>query len=560
MILLLLADGFEETEALVPLDLLKRAKREVKTVGITGKTVTGAHGIPVTADLSPRDVKGKIDLLILPGGMPGAKNLDESPDVDRLIEKTVADGGRLAAICAAPMILGHRGLLKDKRAVCFPGFENELEGAFVTQSRVVTDGKITTAVGMGAAYEFGLELISLLAGLKAAENVKSSALIPESVWQPATVKFPAPTPKTETTVLLGLDDSDKPVYADIVQFPHALIGGMIGTGKTEFLRSILLDLIRQTTPDDLRLILIDPKGVEFSDLAKEPHLLVPVIEDAAQAIGALEWLKNEMVRRYGLIGEIGARDLKGYNGAVRGGAAPGKTLPRIVVVIDELYDLIEYSRDEAEDRIISLAQKARAAGIHLLIATQRPRVDVVSGALKVNIPARFGFRVAEAPDSFVIIDEFGANRLSKPGEMLFRTGVNPRLVHLTTVRPDPDAAREAVAAAERKYPLSFDEEAAEAIRQNAEAIPPEAPRKKSAETPEDPFDDPLFIEAVEYAISIGTISTAKIQRRFRIGFMRATQLMDAMERMDFVGPFDPKNGRRVLITFEEFNKKKDDRR
>ena len=144
--------------------------------------------------------------------------------------------------------------------------------------------------------------------------------------------------------------------------------------------------------------------------------------------------------------------------------------------------------------------------------------------------------------------------------MLFRTGVIPRLVHLTTVRPDPDAAREAVASAERKYPLSFDEEAAEAIRQNAEAIPPEAPRKKSAETPEDPFDDPLFIEAVEYAISVGTISTAKIQRQFRIGFMRATQLMDAMERMDFVGPFDPKNGRRVLITFEEFNKKKDDRR
>ena len=178
MILLLLADGFEETEALVPVDLLCRAKLDVRTVGITGKTVTGAHGIAVTAQLSPRDVKGKIDALILPGGMPGAKNLDNSSDVDRLIEQTVADGGHLAAICAAPMVLGHRGLLKGKRAVCFPGFESELTGAIRTENRVETDGKVTTAVGMGAAYEFGLELISVLAGSATAEAVRRSALIP----------------------------------------------------------------------------------------------------------------------------------------------------------------------------------------------------------------------------------------------------------------------------------------------------------------------------------------------------------------------------------------------
>ena len=178
MILLLLADGFEETEALVPLDLLRRGKLDVRTVGITGKTVTGAHGIAVTAQLSPRDVKGKIDALILPGGMPGAKNLDNSSDVDRLIEQTVADGGHLAAICAAPMVLGHRGFLAGKRAVCFPGFESELTGAIRTENRVETDGKVTTAVGMGAAYEFGLELISVLAGRDAAEAVRRSALIP----------------------------------------------------------------------------------------------------------------------------------------------------------------------------------------------------------------------------------------------------------------------------------------------------------------------------------------------------------------------------------------------
>ena len=184
MILLLLADGFEETEALVPLDLLLRGKCDVKTVGITGKTVSGAHGIPVTADLCPNEVKGKIDALILPGGMPGTTNLDASPDVDRLIEKTISDGGRLAAICAAPMVLGRRGLLQNKRAVCFPGFESELKGAIKSNKRVETDGNVTTAVGMGAAYEFGLALLSLLAGRKTAEQVRVSSLIPPAIAIP----------------------------------------------------------------------------------------------------------------------------------------------------------------------------------------------------------------------------------------------------------------------------------------------------------------------------------------------------------------------------------------
>ena len=182
MIYLLLADGFEETEALVPLDLLRRAKLDVKTVGITGKTVTGSHGIAVAADISPRDAKEKIDALILPGGMPGTKNLDASRDVDRLIEKTLSDGGRLAAICAAPLVLGRRGLLSGKRAVCFPGFENELTGATVTKNRVESDGNVTTAVGMGAAYEFGLELIARLAGRDAALSVGRSSLVPEQLF------------------------------------------------------------------------------------------------------------------------------------------------------------------------------------------------------------------------------------------------------------------------------------------------------------------------------------------------------------------------------------------
>ncbi len=176
MILLLLADGFEETEALVPLDLLKRAKCDVETVGITGKTVTGAHGIPVTADLSPRDIKGKIDLLILPGGMPGTKNLDASPLVDAFLAAAAERGAFIAAICAAPMVLGRRGLLRGKRAVCYPGFEKYLDGAEVLAEHAVRDGKIITGQAMGAALPFALALVSALKGEAAAGELGAAVL------------------------------------------------------------------------------------------------------------------------------------------------------------------------------------------------------------------------------------------------------------------------------------------------------------------------------------------------------------------------------------------------
>ena len=176
MVYLLLADGFEETEALLPLDILRRGGVEVRTVGITGKTVTGSHGIPVVADLLPADITSPADMVILPGGIPGATNLDASDEVDKLLSATVRDGKRLAAICAAPLVLGRRGLLNGRRAVCFPGFEKELKGATLVSERVVTDGNITTAVGMGAAAEFGFALLTLLKGRATAERIYNSAL------------------------------------------------------------------------------------------------------------------------------------------------------------------------------------------------------------------------------------------------------------------------------------------------------------------------------------------------------------------------------------------------
>ena len=176
MIYLLLADGFEEIEALCPVDMLRRASLTVKTVGVTGKTVVGAHGIPVVSDLSPEEMTEKIDMLILPGGMPGTKHLDEWAGMDPLLARAAKEGSRIAAICAAPIILGKRGLLQNRYAVCFPGFETYLTGAKKTEGRVVTDGPYTTAVGMGAAHEFGAELVSCLLGIDEAAELYTSTL------------------------------------------------------------------------------------------------------------------------------------------------------------------------------------------------------------------------------------------------------------------------------------------------------------------------------------------------------------------------------------------------
>lgn len=187
MILLTLAEGFEEIEALTPVDMLRRAGQTVKTVGVTGKVVTGAHGIPVTADLCPEDVRAEeVTLLILPGGMPGTKHLDESAFVDGWIRQVATSGGRLAAICAAPVVLGKRGYLKGRHAVCYPGFESYLAGAVVEDSPVVTDGTITTARGMGVAFAFARELVRLTAGDEVADRVALSTM-PDGLPVPAKV-------------------------------------------------------------------------------------------------------------------------------------------------------------------------------------------------------------------------------------------------------------------------------------------------------------------------------------------------------------------------------------
>ena len=178
MIYALLANGFEEVEAFAPIDILRRAGLTVKTVGIGGKEICGAHGIAVRADILPEEAKEPIDLLFLPGGMPGSRNLDESPDADAFLRRAAEEGAHIAAICAAPLVLGHRDLLVGRRAVCYPGFEGELKGATVVEgSRVVTDGNITTAVGMGAACELGLALVALLVGREAAEKIENGAFI-----------------------------------------------------------------------------------------------------------------------------------------------------------------------------------------------------------------------------------------------------------------------------------------------------------------------------------------------------------------------------------------------
>lgn len=521
MILVLLADGFEEIEALTPIDMLRRAGANVKTVGINGKIARGAHGISVVCDAEPDEINlADVSMAIFPGGMPGATNLDASPFTDKVIEAVNNNGGRLAAICAAPLVLGRRGLLSGKIATCYPGFEKDLIGATITNDYVITDGNITTAKGMGVALDFAEELVSLVLGESEAKKISKSIYRSgkgkRKKAKPAPEKKPLPvfddaevaemaekidsaftklgicadivgakkstrltrynivlegnqkaskiqrlidditieinvnsltmiTPDEDTVIIeipnkkaeivelgdildsdefrnaesslsvaLGRDFDGDPIIADLKKLPHMLIGGATGMGKSMVIHSIIRSILSKASADEVQLVLIDPKMVEFNMYEGIPHLKMPIITDMKQAVEALAWAHDEMERRYALMSHECEKNIDSYNIKV------GKdALPKIVIIIDELADLMFMAKKDTENYILRLAQKSRAAGIHLIIATQRPTSNVITGLIKANIPTRMCLKVMSHVDSRTVLDMKGAERLLGAGDALY---------------------------------------------------------------------------------------------------------------------------------------------
>ena len=365
---------------------------------------------------------------------------------------------------------------------------------------------------------------------------------------------------SKTTVAVGCDVGGAPVFFDIAKAPHMLIAGATGMGKSVCINSILISLLYKATPDDVRLILIDPKKVEFNVYSKVPHLLIPVVTDPTKAAGALNWAVNEMEKRYDMIEEAGVRDIKSYNAYCEKEGMP--TLPKIVIIIDELNDLMMSARKMVEASICRIAQKARAAGIHLLIGTQRPSVNVITGDIKVNIPARIAFRVNQQVDSRTILDMQGAEKLLPHGDMLFSPAGTPQRVQGAFVEDE-----------EVKTVVSFlAETAGEAIFDDTILADIEKEAAKCAQKNGDDggdddeggggsldgvLDDPKFEQALDIAFSTGSISTSLLQRRIGVGFGRASRFIDAMCEMGIVG--EARGGakpRELLLSRSEYEDRK----
>lgn len=343
---------------------------------------------------------------------------------------------------------------------------------------------------------------------------------------------------SKVAIALGKDIAGKNIVADIAKMPHLLIAGSTGSGKSVCINALIISILYRATPDEVKLILIDPKVVELSNYNGIPHLMVPVVTDPKKAAGALNWAVQEMINRYKLFADKGARDIERYNNLLE--ESGEARLPQIVVVIDELADLMMIAPGDVEDAICRLAQMARAAGIHLVIATQRPSVDVITGVIKANIPSRIAFAVSSQTDSRTILDMGGAEKLLGRGDMLFYPVGASKPVRVQGALISEGEVERVVSCIKNQnegpkyHPDVMDEIAV-----------------VDSDSSEDTADE-LLAEAIEIVVDAGQASISMLQRRLRVGYARAARLIDEMEVRGLVSGFNGSKTRNVLITREEF--------
>jgi len=368
--------------------------------------------------------------------------------------------------------------------------------------------------------------------------------------------------ESNLSMALGKDIAGEPVIADIAKMPHVLIAGSTGSGKSVCINTLIASILYKAKPSDVKLLMVDPKVVELSVYNGIPHLLIPVVTDSKKAAGALAWAVQEMENRYQLFAQKNVRDLKGYNAVIEREKATmsdeqaeleekydqGK-LPQIVIIIDELADLMMVAAKDVEDAICRLAQKARAAGMHLVIATQRPSVDVITGIIKANVPSRIAFAVSSQIDSRTILDMAGAEKLLGKGDMLFYPIGANKPVRVQGSFVDDKEVEKIVSF------IKKDGEQSEYSKKILEQI--ENSTKSDKERDEDMADDDdetdaLFNEAVEYALEVGQASVSMFQRKFKIGYSRAGRLIDSMHERGIISGFEGSKPRRLLMTKERW--------
>ena len=353
---------------------------------------------------------------------------------------------------------------------------------------------------------------------------------------------------SKVSFAVGKDISNRCVVCDIGKLPHLLIAGTTGSGKSVCTNSLIISLLYKATPEEVRLIMVDPKMVELGIYNGIPHLLIPVVTDPKKAAGALQWAVTEMMKRYRTFAEVNVRDLKAYN-ALAGRTEGMKKMPSVVVVIDELADLMLVAAKEVEESICRVAQMGRAAGMHLIIATQRPSADVITGLMKANIPSRIAFAVQSSLDSRIILDTTGAEKLVGRGDMLYFPLGSGKPQRVQGCFISDDEVSSVVDFVKRSGAADYDEEVLHEIEQNAAA------KDKGNKGGGDPAGDEggddydeLLPNAIEVVVETGMASVSMLQRRLKLGYARAARLVDQMEEKGVVGPFEGSKPRQVLIT------------
>ncbi|HJI61040.1 MAG TPA: DNA translocase FtsK [Ruminococcus bromii] len=387
--------------------------------------------------------------------------------------------------------------------------------------------------------------------------------------------------KSKLTTVLGKDISGEIVVTDLAKMPHLLIAGTTGSGKSVCVNSILMSILYKATPDEVKLLLIDPKMVEFSKYKGIPHLLIPVVSDAKKAAGALAWAVNEMLQRYKIFSEYDCKDIDSYNSLieknmnymeknppvvneegeevqpvleVNGLPVAKEKMSRVVIAIDELADLMMAAPSEVEDSICRLAQMARAAGMHLILATQRPTVNVITGLIKANVPSRISLKVSSNTDSRTILDTGGGEKLIGRGDMLFSPVGAPKPIRVQGCYASDEEIEGVTHYIKKAYSAQYNSEIEEKIKRiAAEEI---AQGKKSGDS-DSSSDEGLDIdskmeEAIKCVIDAGQASTSLLQRRLKVGYARAGRMIDDMEQMGVVGPHQGSKPRDVLMTYNEW--------
>ena len=362
--------------------------------------------------------------------------------------------------------------------------------------------------------------------------------------------------KSKSSFAVGKDIGGSCIVGNIAKMPHMLIAGTTGSGKSVCMNSIIISLLYKAGPEDVKLIMVDPKMVELANYNGIPHLMIPVVTDPKKAAGSLQWAVVEMMRRYKAMSDVGVRDLESYNGIIEA-EGEGIKLPQLVIIIDELADLMLVAAKEVEDSICRIAQMGRAAGIHLVIATQRPSADVITGLMKANIPSRIAFSVASAMESRIILDTQGAEKLVGKGDMLFAPigcGKPLRVQGCFVTDSEVEAVTGYV---KNNFNADYDQQVLEEIERKAQ----QTGKKPAAVSDPEPSDeelegDEMLPAAVDVILETQQASVSMLQRRLKLGYARAARIVDEMEEKGIVGPFQGSKPRTILITKEQWEARK----